>query len=90
MISATLISPPLGMPCKHADGWAVPKSMFTRLMMSFTATVPTPLQSPMHGTGLGVEVALGEMPTVLVAVPVALAVGVAVPVALCVGEGVTV
>jgi hypothetical protein len=48
MITATLISAPLGTVCAHAEGWALPRAMFTRIMMSFTATLSVPLQSPMQ------------------------------------------
>jgi hypothetical protein len=90
MISATSTAAPLGTPCGHVDACPLPRPMFTRLIMSLTATVPTPPQSPTHGTGIGVGVAVGETPTVLVTVPVAVAVNVGVPVAVCVGEGVAV
>ena len=40
MITATLTSPPIGRPpFEHADGWAVPRAMFTSVMRSLMATV---------------------------------------------------
>ncbi len=88
MISDTSTLVPLGMPCGHAEVRAVPRTMFTRTMMSLTATVPEPLQSPTHGTGAGVGVEVGETPTVLLTV--AVVVSVVVAVAVCGGAEVAV
>src|SRR6266436_3995320 len=48
MIKATVTSAPPGIPFEHVEGCAVPRAMFTSVMMLFTATVPVPPQSPTH------------------------------------------
>jgi len=46
MINVMSTLPPLGMPCEQVEDWAVPRSMFTSVMSSFTVTAPLPSQSP--------------------------------------------
>jgi hypothetical protein len=36
--NAMSTSAPFGVPCGHADGWAVPRAMSTRMIISFTVT----------------------------------------------------
>jgi hypothetical protein len=84
MINAMSTSAPLGIPCGHAKGCALPSAMFTIVISSLTVTSPPPSQSPTHGIGGVVEVGDG------VGVGLAVIVTVGVAVVLNVGVGVLV
>jgi len=89
IMTAMSTPPPLGTPCGHVEGCAVPRTMFTNLSTSPTVTSPAPLQSPTHtafGVGLGDGVADGV--TVVVGVLVGVTVGVGVGFRVSVGVGV--
>jgi|SRR5579862_7070723 len=44
------------MPCGHADGSAVPRTISTRRISSFTVTFVLPSQSPTHWIGVAAAV----------------------------------
>ena len=77
MISVMSTGAPLGMPCGHEVGGAVPRAMFTRMISSVTKTPPLRSQSPTHG-GVGDAVGGG----------VGVFVGVFVAIGVLVGDGV--
>jgi len=74
---------PGGMPGAQADTSALPRVIFTRVMISLTATSSSPLQLPTHGSagcvavGVAVTIRLGVLVgaggVVRVGVPVAVA-----------------
>lgn len=80
MIRVMSTSAPLGTPCGHAAVCAVPKAMFTRVMISFTVTSPLPSQSPVQATvvGVGVTVGVGDAVSLGVGVGIWVLVGVLV------------
>src|SRR5579862_5242589 len=59
MIRRISTAVPPGIPVRHAEVSAVPRSMPTRVMISFTVTTPLPSQSPTHAPGIGVGVGAG-------------------------------
>src|SRR5262249_39110506 len=64
MTNAMFAAAPFGMPCGHADGAALPKTMLTSVMRSLIATAWRPAQSPTHtAAGEGVGVGVGAAAT---------------------------